>query len=52
MINKGILNFPMKKDVMVIDEDSCPLVASINTITFDVKTLINSKKARGIPLSP
>ena len=52
MINKGILNFPTKKEVTVIDEDSFPSVASINTITFDVKALINSKKARGISSSP
>ena len=36
----------------MIDEDTFPPIASINTITFDLKALIYSKKARGIPLSP
>ena len=30
---------------MVIDEDLFPLVASVNTTSFDLKALIESKKA-------
>ena len=61
-INKGILKslgekeamviFPREKEVMVIGEDTFPLVASINTVAFDLKAVMNSKKVRGIPLSP
>ena len=45
MINKGILKFLDKKVVMAIDEDSFPRVASINTQSFDLRALIESKKA-------
>ena len=61
-INKGILKspwekeaivkFPGEKEFMVIGEDTFPLVASINTVAFDLKLVMNSKKARGIPPSP
>ena len=51
-INKKILKFHEKKEAMMIDEDSFPPVASINTIAFDLRALIDSKKARGLPLSP
>ena len=34
---------------MVIDEDPFPPVDSINLVPFDLWTLINLKKARGIP---
>ena len=47
-INKEVLKFPEKNEVMVIDEDSFPLKASINITTFDLKALINLK-AKGIP---
>ena len=43
-INKGILKFPNKKEVMAIDEDHFPLVASINTANFNLRALIESKK--------
>ena len=43
-INKGILKFPNKKKVMAIDEDPFPPVASINTISFNLRALIESKK--------
>ena len=43
-INKGILKFPDKKKAMVIDEDPFPPVASINTINFNLRALIESKK--------
>ena len=46
MINKRILKFPDKKEAMAINEDSFPLVASINTVSFDLRALIESKKAR------
>ena len=45
MINKGILKFLDKKEAMVIDEDPFPLVASINTASFDLRELIESKKS-------
>ena len=44
MINKGILKFPDKNEAMTIDEDPFPLVASINTANFDLRSLIESKK--------
>ena len=43
-INKGILKFPDKKEAMAIDEDSFPLVASVNTTSFDLIALIEFKK--------
>ena len=43
-INKGILKFLEKKEAMEIYEDPFPLVASINTISFDLRALIESKK--------
>ena len=45
MINKGILKFPNTKEVMAIEEDPFPPVASINITSFDLKALIESKKA-------
>ena len=39
-INKGILKFLDKKEAMEIDEDPFPLVASINTTSFDLRALI------------
>ena len=45
MINKGIFKFPDKKEAMAIDEDPFRIVASINTASFDLKALIESKKA-------
>ena len=44
MINRGILKFPDKKKVMEIDKDLFPLVASVNTASFDLRALIESKK--------
>ena len=44
-INKGILKFPDKKEAMTIDEDPFPPVALINTTSFDLGALIESKKA-------
>ena len=47
----GVLHkFPDKKKVMVIDEDPVPPVASINITSFDLRALIESKKARKISL--
>ena len=43
-VNKGILKFPDKKEAMAIDEDPFPPVASINTASFDLRALIESKK--------
>ena len=43
-INKGILEFPNKKKTLAIDEDPFPLVASVNTSSFDRRALIESKK--------
>ena len=45
MINKGILKFPEKKKVMAIDEDPFSPVALINTANFNLRALIESKKA-------
>ena len=42
-INKGILKFPEKKEVMVIDEDLVPLVASVNITAIDLKVVLNAK---------
>ena len=50
MINRGVLKFPDKKEVMEIDEDHFPLVTLVNTTSFDLRALIESKKA--IKLSP
>ena len=44
-INKWILKFPDKKEAMEIDEDLFLLVASINTASFNLRALIESKKA-------
>ena len=43
-INKGILKFPDKREIMAIDEDHFPPVASINTTSFDLRASIESKK--------
>ena len=43
-INKGILKFPDKKEAMAIDEDHFPIVASINTASFDLRALINLRR--------
>ena len=45
MINKRILKFLDKKEVMEIDDDPFPPVALINTASFDLRALIKSKKA-------
>ena len=45
MINEGILKFPDKKEVMEIDEDPFPPVASINIANVDLRALVESKKA-------
>ena len=50
MINKRILKFPDKKETMAIDEDPFPPVPSVNIASFDLRALIESKKAR--KLSP
>ena len=44
-ITKGILKFPNKKEAMAIDEYPFPPVALINTASFDLRALIESKKA-------
>ena len=43
-INKGILKFPDKIGTIEIDEDPFLLVASVNTTSFDLRALIESKK--------
>ena len=43
-INKGILKFLDKKEVMAIDEDPFLAVTSVNTTSFDLRALIESKK--------
>ena len=45
MINEGILKFPNKKEVIAIDEDPFPPVASINIDSVDLSALVESKKA-------
>ena len=47
-----MVKFLGQNEAILIDEDSYPLVASINTTAFDFKVVMNSKKARGIPSSP
>ena len=44
-INKGILKFPDKKETMEINEDPFSPVDSVNTTSFDLRALIESKKA-------
>ena len=44
MINKGVLKFPEKKETMLVDEDPFPPVATVNTTTFDLRSLINHKR--------
>ena len=44
-INKGILKFPKKKEVMVINEDPFPPVAS-NNIATNLRAVLNVKKDR------
>ena len=39
MINKGILKFLEKKEVMVIDEDPFPLAASTNITATDLRAV-------------
>ena len=43
-IKRGILKFPDKKKAMAIDEDPFPMT-SINAASFDLRALIESKKA-------
>ena len=45
MINKWKLKLPDKKETMTIDEDPFSPVASVNTTSFDLRALIESKKA-------
>ena len=47
-----MVKFHRENEAVVIDEDPFPPVASINTVSFDLKGLINSKKAKRVPLSP
>ena len=44
-INKGVLKFPDKKEAMTIDEDPFPPVTSFNIVNFNLRALIESKKA-------
>ena len=44
MINKGILKFPDKKKAMEIDGHPFLPVPLINTVSFDLRALIESKK--------
>ena len=43
MINKGILKFP-KRETMAINENPILPVALVNTTSFDIRALIESKK--------
>ena len=43
-----MMKFLREKETILIDEDSYPPMASINTIAFDLKTLIDSNKVREI----
>ena len=43
-----MVKFPREKEVMLIGEETFPPVASINTVAFDLKVVMNSKKTRGI----
>ena len=47
-----MVKFLGEKEVILIDENIFPLVASINTTAFDLRALMNLKKARRIPQSP
>ena len=44
-INKGILKFPDKNEAMTIDKDPFSLVSSINIAIFNLRALMESKKA-------
>ena len=48
-INKVILKYHDKKKAMTIDEDPFPLGASINTTSFDLRALIESKNEGKLP---
>ena len=41
----GYLSSLKKKETLVIDEDPFPLLALVNTTSFNLKALIESKKA-------
>ena len=43
-INKGVLKFPEKKETILVDKDPFPPVATVNTATFDLRSLINHKR--------
>ena len=51
MINKGILKFPEKKKVMVIDEDPFPPVASVSIVATDLRAMLNKKKDKRFSLN-
>ena len=44
MINKGILKFLEETEVMVVDEDPFPPVASVNITATDMRVVLNEKK--------
>ena len=44
MINKGILKFLEKKEVMVIDDDPFIPITSINIVASDLRAMLNAKK--------
>ena len=46
-----MVKFPREKKVIAIKEED-PLVASINTIVFDLNAVMNSKKEKEIPPIP
>ena len=43
-INRGVLKFLERKDVMLIEEDLFPPIATINTIDADLRTFLDLKK--------
>ena len=43
MINKGVLKFLEKKEIILVDEDPFPPMATVNTPTFNLHSLINHK---------
>ena len=42
-INKEVLKFPEKKETMFVDKYPFPPMATVNTTTFDLRSLINHK---------
>ena len=43
-LTKEFLKFPEKKKTILVDENLFPSMATVNTTTFDLRSLINHKR--------